>query len=233
MRLSTFSRYSLFCLIPVFSTACGVSPEEAAKVYTYDGPGLYDERTGEVSFPGTNAYAGANFQAPAMSDEERAGYCAIYTAPEENAATRRAFLEKLVGVWKRESKPKPLEVPFGNVFTFALQPEVRASMSGAFLYPEQDITAERVCLSKPLKRNDAYNGFRILELKSKSSEGIAALGVKFAPPQLGHSYPVLWVTEYDYNRYGVVSPLKSEDSLFDPKNDSERSVRIWVYPTKE
>ncbi|OFZ52939.1 MAG: hypothetical protein A2428_06975 [Bdellovibrionales bacterium RIFOXYC1_FULL_54_43] len=167
-----------------------------------------------------------------LTPEERANYCAILVDPEPNQAIREGVLQELAGTWKRARKNTDfLGVPFGDTFQF-IPDQQYAQLSGALFEPAEEIHAKRICVSAVLERTDQYTGFRLIEFLAENNEGAAVIGIKFARPQLGHDYPVLWMTERQYYRYGQNNQPRDPDAAFETNHSDEVSARIWVYPTR-
>ena len=98
---------------------------------------------------------------------------------------------------------------------------------------DDTIQFDRVCISKELQNAGPFTGFRILELAASNNEGVAVLAVKFARPQKNHNYPVLWLSEFKYYRYGKKEAPVSESEFFHSYAEGAAHIHFGVYPNRD
>lgn len=220
----------------LFSVGCGKGKPAP---YSYEGPGNWDKKYSEVTFPAhKHASIGSALVAsePSVPADQRRQFCAIQVAAETDSGLVDSLLNQLTGRWEKKIRDRGfLESVDYSFFEFSNNAGYAKSSTGGFklFSGDADIHFKRACLSVPLVREDAYSGFRILELEANNNDGVSYMAFRFERPSGSNNYPTLLLTNHHYSRYGQTEELKNINAVFAAHNSGEASVRIGIFTEKK
>lgn len=229
--------WALALILSFNLSGCGSgSPSKTAEIPYADLSALtrFDSDMSVLRFNGVKTDYPKTVSTKTLPADERAKYCYVEVEQESQVGSDE-FLGQLRGVWKMVLAPGSWG--WGRkVFSLDPDSKVLAQYSeGSSPKNYEQISYERICVSKPLPATHRYSGFRVVEVKSNQNDGVVAMAVKFVNPTGGRTNPTLWVTDYEYQSYfgpnqNEVIPL---NALFTPRREDESSRSIYVYPIRE
>ncbi len=165
--------------------------------------------------------------APKRDDQ----HCVLDVELETDEPARKSALDTLNGAWKKYVEGgSGFGGPGYMKFRFDQKASSAFSSSSGILDGDKSITYKKLCLSKPLKRKDGYNGMRVVEMLAENNEGAAMFAFKTKARRDDPKKPVLLLTKYNYLRWAQDSKtLTSVEEIFRSYDTKELGVRVMVY----